>query len=85
MISHPEEIHSQLEHHWVAGIFQHYKNREKPTWDDFAQEYQEILGPKQEEFKLPPITAKQLADKAKWRGGTHGLDGWRYRELRLLP
>ena len=27
----------------------------------------------------------QLRDRAKWRGGTHGLDGWRYKELRLLP
>ena len=85
MISHPEEIHAQLEHHWVKSIFQHYRDKEKPSWEDFADEYQEILGPKQEEYKLPPITAKQLSDKAKWRGGTHGLDGWRYRELRLLP
>ena len=34
---------------------------------------------------LSPITAADLSDRARWRGGTHGLDGWRYRELRLLP
>jgi hypothetical protein len=33
---------------------------------------------------LPAITATQLIDGAKWRGGSHGLDGWRCRELRLL-
>jgi hypothetical protein len=85
MISQPEEIHAQLEYHWVKGIFQHYKEKEKPTWEAFANEYQDLLGPKRQEFKLPPITAGQLAANAKWRGGTHGLDGWRYRELRLLP
>ena len=63
MITHPEETHAQLEYHWVKGIFQHYREKAKPTWEAFANEYQEILGPKHEEFKLPPITAKQFPIK----------------------
>ena len=44
-----------------------------------------MLGPEKTPHTLPLITATQLSDRAKWRGGTHGLDGWRYKELRLLP
>ena len=33
--------------------------------------------------KVPPTTGTQLSDRARWRGGTHGLDSWRYTELRL--
>ena len=52
---------------------------------NIVEEYLDVLGPQLKEYKLPPITAGQLADKARWRGGTHGLDGWRFKELRLLP
>ena len=85
MSSHPEEIHQSLQGHWVKGIFRYYDDREKPSWNDFLNEYRHLLGPKKTARKLPPITAMQLSDRAKWRGGTHGLDGWRYKELRLLP
>ena len=56
---------------WVRGIFQHYKEKEKPSWGIFFEESQEVLEPQCKEFQLPPITASQLADTAKWRGGTH--------------
>ena len=85
MSSHPEEIHQSLQGHWVKGIFRYYDDREKPSWNDFLNEYRHLLGPKKTARKLPPITAMQLSDRATWRGGTHGLDGWRYKELRLLP
>ncbi len=85
MSSHPEEIHQSLQDHWVKGIFRYYDSREKPSSGNFHNGYRHLLGPKKTVHQLPPITATQLSDKRKWRGGTHGLDGWRYRELRLLP
>ena len=85
MSSHPKEIHETIQNHWVKGIFRYYDDRPKPLWSDFLKEYEHLLGPKKAPHRLPPITAVQLRDRAKWRGGTHGLDGWRYKELRLLP
>ncbi len=85
MSSHPEEIHQTLHDHWVKGIFRFYEDREKHSWGYFNNEYRHLMGPQKEAHQLPPITASQLSDRAKWRGGTHGLDGWRYMELRLLP
>ena len=85
LCSQPSEIHETLHKHWAKGIVRYYEDREKPSWDNFFNEYQHLLGPKKAAAKLPPITATQLSDRARWRGGTHGLDGWRYKELRLLP
>ena len=86
MVAHPEETHGQLHHHWARGFSAIAMTKKSPGETPFSKtKKQHVLGHKLKEHRPPPTTTEQLSDRAKWRGGTHGLDGWRYRELRLLP
>ena len=84
MITHPEEIHGQLHHRWVKGIFRRYDHKAIPSGTHSSKNTSLCWALSKKGHRLPPVAADQLSDRARWRGGTHGLDGWRYRELRLL-
>ena len=49
--------------------------------EDFGEE----IGTRRDEFKVLPLGAKRLKNRALKCQGTHGLDAWRRQEITALP
>ena len=93
VLSHPDgrltgqisEMHEILHSYW-KDVFQLYTSVPEPSWNRFWERYQAHL-PRAVHMQHQPLTPERLrATLAKMNpNSSFGADGWRVRELRLMP
>jgi hypothetical protein len=71
---------------WTKQVFRKFENQDKINLEDVLERFPQAIGEQREHWHVPQIDGTSLRDRcAKVGGGTHGLDGWRKKELLQLP